>query len=300
MPAIDPKRRTAFTLVELLVVIGISSILLALLLPAVQKARESASRISCANNLKQLGLALQMHHDTYSVFPSNGGWDGQQTIPAAGGGTFTPSTWDTGKPAPYFWGVGQPGLGPRQQLGSWAYAILPFVEEKAIYQDRAWSIPVKLYFCPSKRGPLALPPENDKYGTYNGGGWSWAKIDYAGNGYAIPDRPNCLPFAAFTDGTSQTILVSEKSIDPRNYLKPTWYWDEPYFLGGSQGTQRFGTLLLPDVPGVPFIDNWGSPHPGGAEFLFADGSVRLVPYAIPSTTLRAMLTPGGGDVVLGY
>jgi prepilin-type N-terminal cleavage/methylation domain-containing protein/prepilin-type processing-associated H-X9-DG protein len=296
MPAVKHQRRTAFSLIELLVVIGISSILIALLLPAVQQAREAASRTSCANNLHQIGLAMHLHLDTYNVFPSNGGWDGRQTIPSASGTPTTPYTWETGLPAPYYWGVGQPALSPFQQTGSWAYALLPFVEQQSIYQERAWAIPVKTYFCPSRRQPLAQAPVDDAHGQYNGGGWSWAKIDYAGNGDAISNRPNCLTIAAFMDGTSQTILVGEKAMDLRNIMLPTWYWDEPYFLGGSQGTQRFGSLLLPDRPGTPFKDNWGSGHQGGTQFLFADGSARLIVYGTSPTTLAALLTPSGGEV----
>src|SRR5437870_3200285 len=78
-------RRRGFTLIELLVVIAILGILMALILAAVQRAREAANRVNCANNLRQIGLALHQHHDTYGLFPSNGGWDGRQTIPSVDG-----------------------------------------------------------------------------------------------------------------------------------------------------------------------------------------------------------------------
>ena len=101
------RERLAFTLVELLVVIAIIGILVGLLLPAVQAAREAARRIQCANNIKQLSLALINHQDTHRSFPS-GGWG-------------------------YYW-TGDPDRGPGvQQPGSWAFSILPFMEQQSLY-----------------------------------------------------------------------------------------------------------------------------------------------------------------------
>lgn len=292
------RTRYGFTLIELLTVIAIIGVLVGLLLAAVQRVREAASRTRCANHLKQIGLALQMHHDAYQVFPSNGGWDGQQTIRSVDGRDVQVMVQDHRLPAPWIYGVGDPNLGPKQQTGSWAFPILPYLEQVAIFRTRQWWIPVGLYFCPSRRSPQASRPENDIFANYEGGGWEWAKIDYAGNALVIANRPNCMKLLEIRDGSSHTVLIGEKSMHPELYDMPTWYWDEPYFLGGSQGTQRNGyRVRLDDLSmGFGFRFNWGSAHPAGVNFLFADGSVRLVPYHVSEDQMRSLMTPRGGEV----
>jgi prepilin-type N-terminal cleavage/methylation domain-containing protein/prepilin-type processing-associated H-X9-DG protein len=290
------QRRAAFTLLELLVVLAIIGVLLGLLLPAVQKARAAAARIQCANNLKQIGLAMIMHHDTYHVFPSNGGWDGVEEIPSISGQLFVPITFEFNSSPAHLWGVGQPGLLPSQQTGSWAYSILPFIEQQNDYQQRAWMIPISLYICPARRSAIPqIAPAYDQYGSYVSGGWPWAKTDYAANYMACPNRPLCLSLAQFTDGTSNTILIGEKAMDPQNYQTGTWFWDEPFYLGGSGGTERFNPVILQDRRGVSFPMNWGSAHDGGAQFLFADSSVHLLAYATSMPAVRALMTPNGGE-----
>ena len=115
----------------------------------------------------------------------------------------------------------------------------------------------------------------------------------------IPKLPRCVRIAEFLDGTSQTILVGEKAMSPLLYELPTWYWDEPFFLGGSDSTVRKGRRVVPDYFAAPsrYVDNWGSAHPGGAQFGFADGSLRLLQHGTPSRTVRALLTPRGGEYV---
>jgi prepilin-type N-terminal cleavage/methylation domain-containing protein/prepilin-type processing-associated H-X9-DG protein len=295
-----PRRQSAFTLIELLVVIAIIAILIGLLIPAVQRVREAASRMSCANNLKQIGLAFQIHHDSLGTLPGNGGWDGQQSIQAANGTPFYPNTDDYGAPQLYYWGVGDPKRSGADQTGSWAYAILPYIEQKSLYDSRLWTLPVKLYVCPSRRPAIAQFATNDDHGVYNGGGWVWGKSDYAANAFVCPNRPGgCLTLLNFTDGTSHTILVGEKAMDRDYYTTGTWYWDEPFFLGGSDSTARHGNVVMPDQRGtfLEIRENWGSPHSSGPQFVFADGSVHSIPYATSPTIVAALLTPAGNEVV---
>ena len=111
--------RSAFSLIEVLLAIAILALLLALLIPAVQHARTAADRTRCQNNLRQIGLALNQYHAVNNVFPSNGGWDGNQTILTKAGTPFTPSTFDFTTNQKYTWGVGAPNWGrpTRQAAG---------------------------------------------------------------------------------------------------------------------------------------------------------------------------------------
>ncbi|QDV75142.1 DUF1559 domain-containing protein [Botrimarina mediterranea] len=245
----------AFTLVELLVVIAIIGILVALLLPAVQAAREAARRAQCTNQLKQVALAWQLHHDTHGFLPS-AGWG-------------------------YLW-TGDPDKGfGASQPGSWAYSSLPFMEESALHDIGAGltgaakmealgttlQTPVATFYCPSRRAPAAYANPDSVYGpgANHSTADSIARMDYAANlGPEIPVsgfgqtpptfgrytqwksgpqneaaaeagdgfytfnplkychgisfQRSEINFRQITDGTSKTYMVGEKNVNPDYYL----------------------------------------------------------------------------------
>jgi prepilin-type processing-associated H-X9-DG protein len=286
-------------LIELLVVIAIIAILIGLLLPAVQKVREAANRMSCQNNLKQIGLAFQNYHDVYGYFPTNGHYNSSQTLRME---TRPPGGVDK-------WGVGDPNRSGFNQTGSWAFSLLPYIEQNNIYQQQAFSASVKTFICPSRRPPDAqIPPAADPVNPgytyyFSGGVIPWGKTDYSANQYICQDNTGqryVLNISSITDGTSNTILTGEKSMDPRMYVTGGWRWDEPFFSGGNGGQARKGTELAQDRIGVNYANNWGSAHSGGANFVFADGSVRLIKYGLAPATLNLLLQPQDGQVIPAF
>jgi prepilin-type N-terminal cleavage/methylation domain-containing protein/prepilin-type processing-associated H-X9-DG protein len=303
------RLRGGFTLIELLVVIAIIAVLIGLLLPAVQKVREAANRMSCQNNLKQIGLAMHSHHDSLHYFPSNGGHLGTDSDPykLTTKGTLTNARW----------GLADPKKVGRDQPGSWAFAILPWVEQENVFRaapdNGTHGVPIAIYICPSRRPvrawnipvpePILKGDGTDANRVDDAEGRNpWSSTDYAGNAFVIANRPRVTTIADIKDGTANTILVGEKALEPRHYDSGSWWWNQPVFSGGSGGTNRGGTSLNRDHPPPPtrpyyFEDQWGSAHPGGVQFLFCDGSVRSIAYSISRTEFRKLLTPQGGEVI---
>lgn len=297
------QSRLGFTLVELLVVIAIIGILVALLLPAVQAAREAARRTQCVNNLKQLGIAVATHSDTFRRFPS-GGW------------------------GPYW--VGDPDRGTgKSQPGSWVYNLLAFMEESPLralgkgLSDPAkraavaevLSTPIPTLNCPSRRPAIAYPfPSSSLWNSdpvefaartdyAANGGHNWAGmccgvIDYP-DSYETGDNPSFwrkrirtgiiyqhseVTLAQVTDGLSSSYLIGEKSLNPDRYEDGQDIGDnETMYQGDDIDSIRAATRAMTprrDQPGQTTTYGFGSVHPGGLNFVFCDGSVQLVSYDI--------------------
>lgn len=311
-------RNRGFTLVELLVVIAIIGILVGLLLPAVQSAREAARRVKCTNHLKQIALAGQLHADAQGHLPTGG------------------NTWKT---------VGDPDLGfGRRQTGGWVYAILPFMEQGALRDagsglaDAAKAdaiaavvqTPIETMNCPTRRSPGVWLPWQSEAGREWQGTFgrphvrftvkALARSDYAVNAGSnlnwfsrnsdvmngVSHRHSEIVLKQITDGTSKTYFVGEKNIQADRYdLNDPPGDNGPMYCGHDPDTARHtasspdgaGFPPLPDVVGLSTTLSFGGPHPGGLNMAFCDGSVRFIAFNIDQLIHRDQGNRHDGNVL---
>lgn len=308
------RARAGFTLVELLVVIAIIGVLVALLLPAVQAAREAARRIQCRNHLKQFGVGLLVHESTHARFPS-GGWG-------------------------FLW-VGDPDRGfDRNQPGGWVYNLLPYIDQFNLHQLGAHQAPEQkrrsarimaaspppLFYCPSRREARNYPTYFDFYNIeVPNSPFNVARIDYAinaGDSAAtyeagpgppsleegdVPGRswPNFGPvstgliyvrseisLADVHDGTSNTYFVGEKYLDPEHYEDGrAGYQDQCALIGDDYDINAWTALEDRPRRDTPGLDQWrlfGSAHASSFHIALCDGSVQDVSYDVDPETHRRL------------
>ncbi len=289
--------RGGFTLVELLVVIAIIGILIALLLPAVQAARESARRTQCRNNLKQLGVALQKYHDTHKRLPPGGVHN--LAAPASSGATPGSSSW-----------------GP-----SWAIFILPMIEQHALHDQYDFTLPrtrdginatvvattVGTYICPSDAiGALpwvnTVPHARGNYACSTGPGSTWSVTEFPSLSLRGAFSPTFHWGATFTevlDGLSNTIFLGE-IIAGREPGDVRGAWGSPLgaYFSGTTGS----TTVPPSIPLAPngnALDDTRRDRPARCQAPNNDRDLRCITDTDRSTHSLRSRHGGGVQVVLG-
>jgi len=314
--------RPAFTLIELLVVIAIIAMLIALLLPAVQKVREAAAQTQCRNNLKQMGLALHQFHDVNKGMP-----------PAY---AFVPPPPLPPPPPP------PPGVqrlidfkktlkGTKTDPGwGWGAFLLPYLEQEPLARQIDWNLPISdakhekvrttqlpIYNCPSDWGtgiytlldewnlPMGELATNS-YAACFGAGGDVGEQPESGNGVFY--RNSKTRFADITDGASNTLAIGERAA---MFVQTTWVGA---VSNGTARTTENAPVYFAAIEEAPTMVmarawthniNWAysepydffAPHTTGAMFLFADGSVRQLSTALDVVTYQALATRAGGETI---
>jgi len=315
----EPRPR-AFTLVELLVVIAIIGILIALLLPAVQAAREAARRMQCSNNLKQIGLALHNYAASHQVFPPG-------TICYYPANT-NPDPW-----------VDASSSTPGRHGTSWMVQILPFMEQAPLHDKWDFSknvlgnaavamTDISDFYCPSRRDGVRAKDVPIMFQNWTSGGTDYGGCAGAGNYWSGAGSPPCVhvmwnselvrdyelgvftlnkptAFRDIPDGTSTTLMTGELQRLAESHLPPEFTTVQCHGIsydGWAVGgvSTLFDTDIPPESPGG--INNWffesaGSDHPGGALLGLADGSVQFFSENLDSAVFHAMGSRDGGELV---
>lgn len=275
-------RRTGFTLVELLVVIAIIGILVSLLLPAVQAAREAARRTTCQNNLRQYGLAIHNYHDTLKRLPVGNVWAHMWTFQS--------------RILPYMEQTSIHGLIDYEYPGTcFDYGATRQAIDRALDPGNHM-VPVDI--CPSD--PLAgrICETNASTVGYHG---TTEYLGVMGTSSTANDgtffSDSNLGLQSITDGTSHTIIMGERGI-PQDL-----YWGWTYCGAGYDGTGDGDNQCSTRYPFSPGKDDgshnlhfWAH-HPGGGHFLFGDTSITFMSYSLNFATFQAMSTRNRGEIV---
>lgn len=341
------RSRPGFTLVELLVVIAIIGVLVGLLLPAVQAAREAARRMSCSNNLKNLGLALHNYHDTFKVFPPAGLGLSSCRGPGAEPLGLNASGWTM--TLPFFEQSALHSAYDFNQAASMynrsdndTVAVMGDVQTSG--NGAVVSTQLSIFNCPSDSGnPLLLDSAHgEHYIPKDGSGIDGAKTnyDFSTNGptncsqrwdkYNVAPMSGGVPslggrrmfgnlsyskFGSVTDGTSNTIMLCETTLEVWDGRTPAWGYRgwvqvgiDPIGKNSIKGINIWPCCYWQGTPWTSSpapgqrgkLGEWGSAgslHPGGAQFAFADGSVKFISETIGVWTLESQATLGAGDLI---